>query len=258
MAGSVAIGSAFAGAGGDFWLGYDIGGIVGGLGGGGLQAGLSAGSLRAGLTAGGCAVLPETIGGGIGFGVGYYGTGTVQGGVRYANYGMFAGGMTRSVLGRSGPLRDPASGRFVRDPFTPVRHGIQRASRALNPFNYTPSRIKGMVGRELTALRARLRGETIIGRELAVTSGGVDSVADVVTRTRSGAIRIYEAKFGPRAALNDSQTLVRQALLQGGTAQFSGARSQAAFGRHGLPMSIQGAEYIVNHYFRRGYWRWFG
>lgn len=248
---------------------------------------------RAGLTAArasstGRAVLvrgtvraPELVGTGVGAGVGYYHTGTLEGtlrgaaagggvvglgrvGVGVGRVGLRASGEAIERVGRPtvkrntvGRLYDTQANRYVHSRLKPLRDHSRRIAKTLNPLHYTSSRIKGILGREISILQARLRGEALIGRELKFTVNGVDSFADAVTRTRSGQLRILEAKFGPTAGLSDNQILVQGFLAEGHAAVFSGGRSFRAFNVQS-PLDVGNVSYRVDHYFENGYWRWFG
>ena len=129
--------------------------------------------------------------------------------------------------------RNPA-GQFVASPLTPARRAVRRAARTLDPRRYTSSRVKGIVGRELARGKAFLRGEQLLGREISLRVGGTKIRADLVTRTRSGQIRVIEAKFGQRSRLTQNQKDAFPILRLTGEARFFGARAQQALGKAGI------------------------
>jgi hypothetical protein len=111
MAGALAGGAWEATHGGKFFgtyfqIGGLVGGLVGGLGEAFTRAALKAvateaagmAAVRAGLAAGGRAILPELGGMAVGAGVGYAITGTWQGALLGANWGMMAVGVTRAGM----------------------------------------------------------------------------------------------------------------------------------------------------------------
>jgi hypothetical protein len=94
FAGSVIGGQVAESMGFEWRHGVLVGGLLGDIAGSGVAAFTRGGSLRYALKA----MAPELIGGGVGFAYGYYRTGTFEGGMQYASYGVMLGGITSAVF----------------------------------------------------------------------------------------------------------------------------------------------------------------
>ncbi|MDN5940460.1 MAG: hypothetical protein L0H94_01140 [Nitrospira sp.] len=149
-------------------------------------------------------------------------------------------GVRRNRAGRA----IDAKGRFVKDPLTKSKSGkpksTSRSEKSQGNKNLRENRFKGILGQVRAALRAIKRGETILASQTKVIVYYFDPflnkvlkaefVADLVTRTGAGELRIIEAKSGPGAKLERGQITAFKEYAKGHVrgVEFRGKGADAA------------------------------
>jgi len=111
---------------------------------------------------------------------------------------------------------------------SPIKYGLWRAGiagnkmarqfrafiRKFNPARYTSNKRKQIIGETITRILILLKGEKLFGKgkEVEIRVFGMRAIADYVSRTRSGQLRIWESKFGPKSDYTQPQLWAYNAL----------------------------------------------
>lgn len=140
---------------------------------------------------------------------------------------VFGGVRSRPTVRRNSTGRAIDSrGRFIEDPLraSKTKQGTKSKNSNSNQSQKNElSRFKGTLGQVKAARKALKRGEKIVASQVRAvvyrkTSRGISKTeidADLVVRTKSGKIKIIEAKNGPSANLRDGQKIVDKAYEKG-------------------------------------------
>jgi hypothetical protein len=152
----------------DWRSGVQIGGLLGDIAGTGHAALTRSGSLRYALKA----MAPELIGGGVGFAYGYNRTGTFQGAIEYAGYGVMLGGITSAVFIKCFVAGTPVA---VPTEFLPVTAATQAGLAALRTTGWEfssrastevdPSRLMAATSTLLIGLAGWSLGQMYLNRQ---------------------------------------------------------------------------------------------
>ncbi len=99
-------------------------------------------------------------------------------------------------------------------------------------------RLQGTIGESVSAATVRMRGGTVLGREVTMDTASKRVRPDLFVRDADGGLRFVDAKTGPGARLTDNQRIGYPELRSGGGTPRGGNAERAGL-RSGVPIGPQ-------------------